>query len=119
MSNKPVVQTRDRLLSVSIFSKERTDENGRTQTVYGACLQRSYQPKDSQEWKQEQINLYPDELLKVSNLCLNAYNGLTKYAQSQRQERQETRQYPAQSYNDPAPSYGEPATYLNDDIPFA
>lgn len=118
MSNKPVVQTRDRLLSVSIFSKER-EENGRTQIVYGACLQRSYQPKDSQEWKQEQINLYPDELLKVSNLCLNAYNGLTKYAQSQRQDRQETRQYPAASYNDPTPSYGEPPAYLNDDIPFA
>lgn len=119
MSNRPVIQTRDRLLSVSIFQKEKTDENGRTKTVYGACLQRSYQPKDGEDFKQEQINLYPDELLKVSNLCLNAYNELTKYAQAKKQERQETREYPAQEYNDIAHHRNAPTAYLNDDIPFA
>lgn len=118
MSNKFAFQTRDRSLSVSFFEKERENDKGFMETLYSASLQRSYRKKNSEELVNENINLIPDELLKVSNLCLKAYNELTKYAQSKKQERQETRQYPAQAYNDPAP-YGEPPAYLNDDIPFA
>ena len=112
--SKLELQERDRSLSIAIFSKDKKDENGNT--LYGACLQRSYLSKESQEWKREQINLYPEELLKLSILCSDTYSAYRKLAQSQRADRQETREYPAQAYNDPAPSsFGEPPAYLNDD----
>ena len=109
-------QERDHSLSIAIFSKEKTDDKGKTTPVYGACLQRSYFQKEKQDWKREQINLFPEELLDLGNLCLDVYNTYRKLAQAKNKERQEAREYPAQAYNDPAPSsFGEPPAYLNDD----
>ena len=69
MTNTPILQNRDRALSVSVFRKEK---DGRT--YYGVCLQRSY--KQGEEWKREQINLFPEDLLKIANLSTKAYNDI-------------------------------------------
>lgn len=78
MENKPIIQTRDRTLSISIF---RRDKDG--QSSYGACLQRSWKDKITGEWKREQINLFPDELLKLAALCNRTYAEILTYVQSQ------------------------------------
>lgn len=44
---KPVINNRDRSLSISIFKKDQIDNEGHLRTYYSACLQRSYQkPED-------------------------------------------------------------------------
>lgn len=98
MENRPIIQTRDRGLSISIFKRQKDDHD-----TYGACLQRSWKDKDSGEWKREQINLFPDELLKLSSLCARAYTDTLIYVQANR----------------PASSGGQyPSQELNDEIPF-
>lgn len=94
-TNKPIITLRDRNLSVSIFKKDGTDAQGRPETYYSACLQRSYKPKDSDEWKRETINLYPDDLLKVANIASFAYNDVLKYANANRPA---SNPHPAQSF---------------------
>lgn len=119
--NKPIISTRDRLLSLSIFAKEKVDiqGDGKMHTYYSACLQRSYRAKDNDEWQREQISLYPDELLKIAALCQRAYNELTAYAQNAKSYSGAER--PAQSMDVPESAPAAPtgtAPYLNDDISF-
>lgn len=97
MTNKPILQTRDRGLSISVFKREK---DGRD--IYGACLQRSWKDKDSGEYKREQINLFPDELLKLSALCARAYTDTLIYVQANRPTTSEG-QYPSQELNDEIP----------------
>ena len=94
-SNKPIITIRDRNLSVSIFKKEGTDEQGKPETYYSACLQRSYKPRGEDEYKREGINLYPDELLKIANIENHAYISVLKYANEHKPARQD---YTAQSF---------------------
>ncbi len=100
MENKPVISLRDRSLSISVFCREKDG-----QQTYGACLQRSWKDKTTNEWKREQINLFPDELLKLSALSARTYTETLVYAQNHRQT---NNGYPSQSMDDG----------LNDDIPF-
>lgn len=93
-NNKPIITLRDRNLSVSIFKKEGKNEQGKTETYYSACLQRSYKPKDEDEYKRESINLYPDELLKIASIANNAYTSVLKYAN----EHKPANNHPAQSF---------------------
>lgn len=69
MTNTPILQNRDRALSVSVFNKE--SDKG---TYYSVCLQRSH--KQGDEWKREQINLFADDLLKIANICTKTYNNI-------------------------------------------
>lgn len=106
-NTKLYLSVRDRGLSISIFKREKVDVagDGKLHTSYGACLQRSYKPKDSEEYKNENINLFPDELLKMSNLCLRAYNELTGKLQAEKSEQKSDTpsEYPAQSMDDEVP----------------
>lgn len=115
MNNQPVISTRDRGLSISIFEREKDG-----QKTYGACLQRSWKDKNTDEWKREQINLFPDELLKIANLAQKTYNELMAYLQKNRPA--SSGNYPSQSYDnsdgwDNQAGASSPAD-LNDDIPF-
>lgn len=111
MENKPVISTRDRGLSISIF---RRDKEG--QATYGACLQRSWKDKTTSEWKREQINLFPDELLKLSALCIKAYNDTIAYAQQNRPSNSGGN-YPGQPID--CGNYPEPDNNgFEDNIPF-
>ena len=118
-NNKPIITLRDRNLSVSIFKKEGTDDQGKPETYYSACLQRSYKPKGADDYKREGINLYTDELLKIANLVSSAYNDVLKYANEHKQARPD---YPAQSFT-PAEYQAikdgdlTPPSWANEDIP--
>lgn len=93
MENKPVIQNRDRGLSISIFKREKDGI-----TSYGACLQRSWRDKTTDEWKREQINLFPDELLKLTSLCARTYTDAVIYAQNN-----QSKDYPAQAIDEAIP----------------
>lgn len=115
MSNQPTITTRDRGLSISIFEREKDG-----QKTYGACLQRSWKDKNTEEWKREQINLFPDELLKIANLSQVAYNDLRNHLSKNRSTN--SGNYPAQACDNSddwnnQPGANTPAD-LNDDIPF-
>lgn len=80
-SKKPVIQARDRNFSASVFSREVDFKgDGKMQTVYSICVQRSYKPKDSTEWKRENINLNIDDCLRLAELCRNTYHQTLAYA---------------------------------------
>ena len=93
MTNKPVIQTRDRNLSVSVFCHEKDGK-----TYYGANLQRSYKKPGDNDYTRENINLFPDDLLRLSLLCQRAYQELTLYLQMNR--RNASASYPAQQMED-------------------
>lgn len=91
----PYATARDRALSVSTFRKfnDQTQKN-----YYSVCLQRSYKVTNEagqEEWRREQINLFPDELLNLAALCTRAHNELTLKIQQER-EANKTPDYPAQ-----------------------
>ncbi len=102
MENKPIIQTRDRGLSISIFKREKDGI-----PTYGACLQRSWKDKTTDEWKREQINLFPDELLKLAALCNRSYTETLSYVQSQ-----------PTVFNHPAQTMADNTPNLDDTIPF-
>lgn len=107
---RPVIQNRDRLLSASVFSREVDFKNdGHTQTVYSVSLQRSYQKKDGKDWFRENINLSPDECLRLANLLIRTYNSIVNYVQEHKKSTSSA-DYPAQAMETP--------NELNDDIPF-
>lgn len=108
---RPIINNRDRNLSISIFKKDQIDNEGRLRTYYSACLQRSYKIKGSDDWKREQINLYPDELLALQALTLRTHNDLTLFVQKERANQNTKESYPAQSFD-------EPPAWVNEDIPF-
>jgi len=109
-ANKPVVSTRDRNLSISVFARQTTDQQGVNHTSYGACLQRSYRKKDASDWTREQINLFPEELLKLAALCVRTYNDTIAYAQANQPQ---GGSYPAQTLDEPIDN-----ALPNDAIPF-
>lgn len=100
MDNKPIISNRDRKLSASVFKKQATDENGVNHTVYSVCIQRSWKKKDSDEYEREQINLFPDDLLRFADLFTRTYRDILTDVQSQPKE---TKEYPSQSFDDDIP----------------
>lgn len=88
----PIINTRDRSLSISIFKREKDGK-----TYYGACLQRSFKREGSDAWEREQINLFPDDLLRLANLATKSYDALTQYVQ---QNKPTQSSYPAQEISD-------------------
>ncbi len=102
--NKPIFTLRDRALSASCFMKTYTREDGREIPLYSVCLQRSYKKKGEEEYTREQINLMPDDLLKLARLCASTYSEVLKATLANRPARHD---YPAQAMDMP-----------DDDIPF-
>ena len=82
--NKPIFTLRDRALSASCFMKTYT--------------------RGEDKYTREQINLMPDDLLKLARLCADAYGEVLQAAMATRPAKSE---YPAQEMAVP-----------DDDIPF-
>ena len=113
--NMPVISRYDRLLSASVFSREVDFKNdGKLQTVYSVCVQRSYKNKNNDEWVREKINLTPDECLRMAALLTRTYQETLDYAREHKKDNQPSNDYPAQSFDAPE----APAADLDDDIPF-
>ena len=62
--SKPVIQARDKGLSISVFEKEK---------YYSVCLQRSYKKKGDADYTRETINLFADDLPKLAVLANKVY----------------------------------------------
>lgn len=108
MSNLPILQKRDRNLSISIFSENITDRStGEIRTRFSFAIQRSYKDKNG-EWKNQTINTYSDEMLPFANLITQSYNMLNDYI-----GKQKTKQSKQTATAQTAGSYPE-----DDDIPF-
>ncbi len=114
--NMPVISRYDRLLSASVFSREvDLKGDGKLQTVYSVCIQRSYQnKKKGDEWIREKINLTPDECLRMAAMLTRTYQETLDYAREHKKDSQNGGNYPAQSFDAPE----APAADLDDDIPF-
>ena len=69
MANAPVKKISDYPFGLSIF--EHTNENGRK--TYSVSLQRSYKKKDTGEYVNENMNVYEEDLLKLSSAAEMAY----------------------------------------------
>jgi len=111
----PIIQVRDRGFSVSIFERITKDlSTGYTSRSYGVCVQRSFKKKDSTEWTREQMNMFPEDLLKISALCINTYNQIIAHTNSLKKEGGESQNFPSAFMSDDSPA----PELLDDDIPF-
>lgn len=83
---KPIIQKRDKNLSVSVFVNK--TEDGKSFTSF--TLQRSYKKKGEEEWTRETIHLDKKEVLPCAQILSNAYSedvskeALPKLAQTDR-----------------------------------
>ena len=66
---QPKLKKRDNSFTVAFFDNTTKDGKGYT----GVMLSRNYKTKDN-EWKSEELHIFPDDLLKISALCIRAYN---------------------------------------------
>lgn len=103
-NNSPIFSIRDRLLSASCFRKTYTREDGSYGVLYSVCLQRAYKKKGESEYTREQINLTPDDLLKLARLCTTAYGKTVDAAALDRPAKAD---HPAQEMS-----------LVDDDLPF-
>lgn len=74
MSNAPILVASDYMMKVSVFEHNRDGKDN-----YSFCLQRSYKKKDTDEYVNETINLFPEDVLKMSHLLDSAYAMLRGY----------------------------------------
>lgn len=82
MSEKqpPILTFRDKSFSASVFKKEHDSK-----TFYGICIQRSYKRnKESDKWEREQINIFPEDLLRLSALLQDTYRKILDYSQAKK-----------------------------------
>ena len=102
MAYTPVIKIRDFGVSTAVFEWNNPDGK----TSYSIALQRSYKKKDAQEFTEETINMYPEDLLKFANILIRTYNDLADYRGAKRSSPQTAAQ--------PAPQ----ASTTDDSIPF-
>lgn len=103
MANAPIKKIKDYPLTVAIFEWNKDGKKS-----YSISLQRSYKKKDTGEYVNETINLYPEDLLKFQNLTSVAYNDILSRTQDKPSE---------QPASQPA-AQQTPTSVTDDDIPF-
>ena len=102
MANAPVIKIKDFGVSTAVF--EWANQDGKKS--YSIALQRSYKKKDAQDYTEETINMYPEDLLKFAALLTRTYNELVDYRNVNRQSA-------------PAATQAAPQASVSDDsIPF-
>ena len=95
MSNQPVIQTRDRNLSASVFVREvDLKGDGKLVKMYSIAVQRSYKPKNEQEYKHETVNLNLEDCLRFAEMLRTIYHKTLAYAAKNKPAK--TQEYPAQ-----------------------
>ena len=104
MPNLPIFSNKDMGLSVACFEWDQQDGKKN----YSFSIQRGHKKKDSEEYENETINCYADDLLRLANLCQRAYTQYTHYRQVKKQDDQ-----PAQTQ-----AATNSSASLDDDIPF-
>lgn len=84
----------------NVFTSDR-EKDGKTFTIFS--VSRSYKDKNG-EWKHQTINLFSEDLLKLANICYQAYNDNIMLSKNS----VPTKTEPAKDINDD----------LDDEIPF-
>ena len=104
----PIFSLRDRNLSLSVFEFKNQDG---TKNL-SVNIQRSY--KKGEDWIREEIHCYDDDLLKLSNICVSAYNKMLALKQTKQTPAPTPTQAPAQVQS-VEPVQSQP---VDDEIPF-
>lgn len=105
----PVIKLIDFGVSTAVFKWERDGKKS-----YSVSLQRSYKKKDSDEYVNETINLYPEDLLKYAHLLEKTYDAYNDYAYgSSKKQASAPTAAPAS-----APAATPSSASVDDDIPF-
>lgn len=110
MANEPIIKLRDFGVSTAVF--EWKNDNKKS---YSISLQRSYKKKDSDEYVNETINLYPEDLLKYAQLLEQTYQ---KYVNYRISEFDKTRGSKPTTTQPSAPAQNVTSAAIDDDIPF-
>lgn len=108
MSNKPVKSHKDGWFSASVFEGE---YDGRK--TYNVSIQKGFKRKDSDEVEYQTISLFPEDLLKLSQLCERAYGSVLDLKDADYQKSKEVTEKPASK-----PVEAPKKTSDNDEIPF-
>lgn len=106
MSNAPIKSFKDGWFSAGVF---RGEYDGKPS--YNVSLQKGFKRKDSDKVEYQSISVFPEDLLKLANLCEMAYWEILKQKEADYQSNK------GQSSSAPA-SKPAPATNNNDEIPF-
>lgn len=99
----PVIKLKDFGVSTAVFEWVRDGKKS-----YSISLQRSYKKKDSDEYVNETINLYPEDLLKYAHLLERTYDAYNAYAYGEGKKQTSA----------PASSPAQSSAPVDDDIPF-
>lgn len=74
---EPIIKLRNGAFSTSVFAENRQDNNGREYVSYSVCLQKAYKDKQDQ-WQNQQINLFDNNVADVALLLQSTYMALMK-----------------------------------------
>ena len=69
---QPVIKRQDGQLKFAVFKFITEDGKAR----YSIQGQRSYKKKGTEEWVQETINMFPEDLLRLANLATTTYTDI-------------------------------------------
>ena len=108
MSNAPIKNFKDGWFSAGVF---RCEYDGKPS--YNVNLQKGFKRKDSDKVEYQSISVFPEDLLKLANLCEMAYWEILRqkendYQANKGQTAQQTTARPVSA----------PKTTNNDEIPF-
>jgi hypothetical protein len=71
---KPAITFRSGRIDVAVWANEHRQEDGSTVTRHSMTLRKSWRPKDSQDWREQTVTLFLDELPVVKALLDAAYH---------------------------------------------
>lgn len=78
MANLPVIKKRNGAFSVAIFAENKSRADGSEYVSYGAVLQKSYRDPQTQDWKQQSINMFENNVMDVALLLQAAAMALVE-----------------------------------------
>ena len=108
---EPIIKLRNGAFSTSVFAENRQDNNGREYVSYSVCLQKAYKDKQDQ-WQNQQINLFDNNVADVALLLQSTYMALMKLRNGKSAVKPAAAQPAAQE----APAADVEA--IDDDVPF-
>lgn len=108
---EPIIKLRNGAFSTSVFAENRQDNNGREYVSYSVCLQKAYKDKQDQ-WQNQQINLFDNNVADVALLLQSTYMALMKLRNGKTAAKPAAAQPAAQE----APAADVEA--IDDDVPF-
>lgn len=68
VGNQPIIKKRNGSFSVAIFAENKQSQSGVEYISYSAVLQKSYKDPQTQEWKQQSINMFENNMAEVALL---------------------------------------------------